>query len=165
MMSSKIHIPACSWTDRTSHPYRRCRIEIGETTARCWRNSENGYQLVTELKRVDADHEFDVSSLPENFAATMLNLAESEQQSRRGEPIGEAYDDPTDVETFDERLERIVEELGPRKTPYFDRVAGELTEAELIVNIAEYASRGQLVPADRTGTGRMVAHGHLRHLP
>lgn len=135
---SKVHITYNSWTDRTSSPHRRCTIEIDETTARCWRNSEHGRQLIAELKRVDADHEFDISALPEIFASSMRQLAECEQKSRRGEPMGEPYERPTDDgETFDERLARITEEMGPIKRHYYDCALGEMTDAEIVVDVGE----------------------------
>ena len=140
MMTSKVHITECSWTDRTSHPHRRCRVEIDETTARCWRNSESGYQLVAELARVNADHEFDLRSLPELFADKMRDLAECEQKTRRGEPIGTLYEDPFEGETLEERLARVDEEFGPRKLAYFDRLPGDMTDTEIVVSIAEYSA-------------------------
>lgn len=109
-MSSKIHIPALHWTDRTTTPHRRCRIEVDETTARCFRRSDAGYELVAKLTRADADAPFDVTGISENMAATLLDMMDMEARSRRGEPIGEPLDDPQEEETFEERLARVMAE-------------------------------------------------------
>jgi hypothetical protein len=91
-----------SWTERSTNPHRRHRIEIDATWVRCLVHCEHGWHQLGAATRASVDEDFAAGAVPAIFVEALAELVQMERASRAPKPAVVEPEPVEDVEEIDD---------------------------------------------------------------